>query len=339
MSLKSIRENYTTLIKTFESAGVKLTESEKKNIDSFILNLESNIQKTKEDTRRVTRDLVEKKMEAKFRKVFESIMKHKAELDEISAKVQKKVTQIKESRKMADKVDQFLNEALEEAMPKKEIVNYKKLQKLETLVESMKNILVVNDDTISEKTAALEQEYDKKIKALNSKVDSLTKNLNESIKKEIQLKKRLDAAKAEKLLNEKLNDLPNFEARQVRRRLAGASVEEINKSFNQILESVHDEMDRNAKIEERSLKEEISSIIENADETSDKDKSDKVTKPAKDSKPVDEDKDEDAEGETEEVNEDTYDDVELDESEKIDSQIMAGWINRANSISPTSLNL
>ena len=339
MSLKSIRENYTTLIKTFESAGVKLTEKEKKNIDSFILALESNIQKTKEDTCRVTRNLVEKKMEAKFRKVFENIMKHKAELDEISSKVQKKVTQIKESRKMADKVDQFLNEALEDAMPKKEIVNYKRLQKLETLVESMKDILVVNDDTISEKTASLEKSYDSKIKSLNSKVDDLTKKLNESIKKEINLKKRLDAAKAEKLLNEKLNDLPSFEARQVKRRLAGASVEEINKSFTQILESIHEEMDKNAKLEERSLKEEISNIIESADETSDKEKSDKVTKPAKKSEPVEEDKNDDDAGETEEINEDTYDDVELDESEKIDSQIMAGWINRANSISPTSLNL
>lgn len=41
MSLKSIRESYQKLISAFESAGVKLSESQKNDADGFVLAVES----------------------------------------------------------------------------------------------------------------------------------------------------------------------------------------------------------------------------------------------------------------------------------------------------------
>lgn len=43
MNLKSIRENYSNLLAAFSDAGIKLNESQKSNLDSFILSLESAV--------------------------------------------------------------------------------------------------------------------------------------------------------------------------------------------------------------------------------------------------------------------------------------------------------
>jgi len=74
MSLKSIRESYSKLLTVFNDAGVKLSESQKADIDAFVLAIESNISKQREDAIRQTRKLVESKMEKEYREVFESIM-------------------------------------------------------------------------------------------------------------------------------------------------------------------------------------------------------------------------------------------------------------------------
>ena len=45
MSLKSIRESYSKLLTVFNDAGVKLNESQKADLDTFVLAIESNISK------------------------------------------------------------------------------------------------------------------------------------------------------------------------------------------------------------------------------------------------------------------------------------------------------
>ena len=45
MSLKSIRESYSKLVKAFTDAGVKLDESQKADLDTFIVALESKMSK------------------------------------------------------------------------------------------------------------------------------------------------------------------------------------------------------------------------------------------------------------------------------------------------------
>nr|DAH73894.1 MAG TPA: hypothetical protein [Caudoviricetes sp.] len=43
MSLKSIRESYSKLLTVFNDAGIKLTEAQKADLDTFILALESTM--------------------------------------------------------------------------------------------------------------------------------------------------------------------------------------------------------------------------------------------------------------------------------------------------------
>ena len=117
MSLKHIRENYARLLNAFKEAGVKLTESQKKDIDGFMLALESSIEQTKQSAIKATRKVVEDKLSKEYRAVFESIMKHQQEHTEIAAKIQDHITKVKESQKVARAVDTYLDSVLKESLP------------------------------------------------------------------------------------------------------------------------------------------------------------------------------------------------------------------------------
>lgn len=87
MNLKSLRKNYSKLLATFKNAGVKLTESQKEDLDTFMLALESTISKTKEATVKATKKVVEARLSKEYKKVFESILRHQAENAELAGKI------------------------------------------------------------------------------------------------------------------------------------------------------------------------------------------------------------------------------------------------------------
>ena len=97
MSLKSIRESYSKFISTLENAGVKINESQKADLDSFILAIESKMQKQKELAIKSTKKIVTEHLEAEYKKIFESIMQHQSENVELAGKIQSKITALKES--------------------------------------------------------------------------------------------------------------------------------------------------------------------------------------------------------------------------------------------------
>ena len=63
-NLKSIRESYSKFLTALESAGVKLNESQKGKLDSFILAIESKMSKQKEAAIRATKKIVTEHLEA-----------------------------------------------------------------------------------------------------------------------------------------------------------------------------------------------------------------------------------------------------------------------------------
>lgn len=76
MSLKSIRESYSKLLTTFNDAGVKLNESQKADLDTFVMALESTMTKQREAVIKKTQKAVTEKLENQYKVVFESIMKN-----------------------------------------------------------------------------------------------------------------------------------------------------------------------------------------------------------------------------------------------------------------------
>lgn len=136
------------------------------------------------------------------------------------------------------------------------------MQKLETLHESLKTMLVVDEDAIQTKKAELTESITKEKKAYETQVAKLQAKLNESMEKTQALNRKIDSFKAMELLEAKTKDLPTFEARKMRKRLAGASTVEIEKNFKKLLESVQKEVKVDEKEEEVTLEAEISNILE-----------------------------------------------------------------------------
>lgn len=63
MSLKSIRESYSKLLKTFAKVGVSLNESQKSDLDTFVMALESSMSDLRQTTIRKTKTAVIREME------------------------------------------------------------------------------------------------------------------------------------------------------------------------------------------------------------------------------------------------------------------------------------
>ena len=324
MSLKSIRTSYSKFLNVLNDAGVKLNESQKADLDSFILAIESKMAKQKETAIKATKKIVTEHLEAEYKKVFESIMKHQAENAELASKVQEKITMFKESKKIARKVNNYLDMYVESVLPKKTIVDYDRMQKLEKIHESLKDMLVADEDAVQAKKAELTESFNKDKKALETQLAKLQVKLNESMEKNLKLNRKIDSFKAMELLESKTKDLPDFEARQVKKRLAESTTTEIEKNFNKVLESVKDEMKVDEKEEEASIEEEVKDIIEAEEDVKEND----MLKGRKHNGHIDEGEDnevdEDEDKDDKQVDE-AEDDVKLDESEVIDEDLMKLW--------------
>ena len=354
MSLKSIRKSYSKLLEAFDAAGVKLTESQKGDIDAFVLAIESNVSRQRQLAIRQTKKLVEKKMEKEYREVFESIMANTRRNAELASAIQEKVARIDEQKKIAGHVDGFLDLYVESVLPKKTIVDYDRMQKLERIHESLKETLAFSEDDVTAKADQLESEYKLKKSKCETEVAKAKAELNESMKKARQLKAELDRANAKLMLESKTKDLPSYEARRVKKQLKEASAPEIEKKFKKTLESVREKMKVEDAAADEPVENEIEKILE-ADEMEEDDilkdrphnahvssknlaeaevEEDDLLKnrPHNAHRNVreEEETDEDDSFETiEEVEFDEDGDVELDESDVIDSDIMKVWCRQS----------
>ena len=333
MSLKTIRDSYEKLLTTLNEAGIKLDASQKSGLDGFILSLEESVSSQRQKAIRMAKEATEKKMEKEYKEVFESIMKHTQEHFEIASKVQDKITQLNESKKLSSKVTNYLDLYLESVCPKKDIVDYAKMKKLEQINESLRDVLLANDDAVIEKKVQLEESFKKEKGKLETEVAKMQVKLNESMQKSQQLKKKLDEYKALALLESKTKDLPTFEAAQVKKHLAEASAPEIEKKFNKVLESVQAAAKEVEEAEETTLESEVQKIVDSEDiEENDmlkgKPHNNHVVEADEEKKEKTVDEEEDFET-TETVNFNEDGDVELDDEDIINESTMSRWLRNA----------
>lgn len=332
MKLKSIRESYTRFLTVLKDTGIKLTESQKSDLDTFMLALESKMRRQKEATVRATEKVVREKLDKQYKSLVENLIKHMQKNFELSGKIQKSVTKLNESKRIARAVDNYLNLYVESVLPKKSIVDFDKMQKLESVVESLRDILVVNDSVIEEKKKALESKFVSEKKNFETQIAKLQVKLNESMEKNLKTKKELESLKAVELLESKTKDLPSYEARQIKKRFANASVDEINSNFKRVLESVKRSLKEETEEEEATLEDEVNDILENGEssenDTDDEEETDDNSEEDDDSEDEDEDDDDE-----DDVKVDENGDIHLDESDLIDSKQMKLWISRSQVLS------
>ena len=333
MSLKTIRDSYEKLLTTLNEAGIKLDASQKSGLDGFILSLEESVSSQRQKAIRMAKEATEKKMEKEYKEVFESIMKHTQEHFEIASKVQDKITRLNESKKLSNKVTDYLDLYLESVCPKKDIVDYAKMKKLEQINESLRDVLLANDDAVVEKKVQLEESFKKEKGKLETEVAKMQVKLNESMEKSQQLKKKLDEYKALALLESKTKDLPTFEAARVKKQLAKASAPEIEKKFNKVLESVQAAAKEVEEAEETTLESEVQKIVDSEDiEENDmlkgKPHNNHVVEAEEEKKEETVSEEEDFET-TETVNFNEDGDVELDDEDIINESTMNRWLRNA----------
>ena len=350
MSLKSIRKSYSKLLEAFNAAGVKLTESQKGDIDAFVLAIESNVSRQRQLAIRQTKKLVEKKMEKEYREVFESVMANMRRNAELASAIQEKVARIDEQKKIAGHVDGFLDLYVESVLPKKTIVDYDRMQKLERIHESLKETLAFSEDDVTAKADQLESEYKLKRSKCETEVAKAKAELNESMKRERKLKTKLDQAEAKLMLESKTKDLPSYEARRVKTQLKEASAPEIEKKFKKTLEAVREKMKADDDAAAEPVENEIEKILEDDDVKEDdlldtRAHNNYVADPAKrggkecdpiDNRPhnahVSVDEDDDVFETIEQVEFDEDGDIELEESDVIDSAQMRMWCRQSEEV-------
>ena len=327
MGLKAIRESYSRFLTVLSDTGIKVNESQKADLDTFILALESTMRTQKEKTIKATRKVVTESLDKQYQKVFESFLKHSQQNAALAAAIEKRITKINESKRIANKVNNYLELYVESILPEKKIVDYDKMKKLEKIVESVRGTLLVNDDAVEAHKAKLDESFAKERGAFETKIAKLQVKLNESMAKSLKLNNKIEQFKAIELLESKTKDLPTLEARQIKKRLAESTVEEIEENFDKVLKSVKREAEEEAAKEDAALEDEVKEIIKTG-KTSEK-KSTKKTEKKAEEKPAD---DEETEETSDETSEETDEEV-VEESDVIDSNLMKLWINRSLTIS------
>lgn len=267
MALKTLQKKYDELLKVFEEVGVTLTESQKESLDTFMLDFQNKLNETRDNAIKATKKLVEEKMEREFKEVFESITAHQKEVFEKS----QKIDLIKSHKLLSEAVDQYLNDYVKEVLPKKSIVDYSRMQKLEQIHESLKGMLLVNEDSVEKKVEEVKKNLEAKMmnesEELKKELEKCKQLVEESKKSRDSIKKEYDALAKKSLISEKIKNLPIVESKRVQEKLSKMTVEEIERNFKTVLESVQEEMtNEQDKIqEEKNLEEAITELLEGDD--------------------------------------------------------------------------
>ena len=123
-----------------------------------------------------------------------------------------------------DKLIEFFDRKVNECFPEKDIVNYHRLQQLESLNESIKKLYLINDKDVSEAVREAKESCSKEFNEAKMMAES-------QMQKRIAAEKMLESVQAENYLLKKIQNLPSSDQRQLMESFKGASMETINESF------------------------------------------------------------------------------------------------------------
>ena len=161
-----------------------------------MLQLESKLKDVRDVAIKTTKKMVTEKLDAEYKELFESILKHMNENAEVSSKIQNKINEMKVVEELSESVNGFLDEHVEEILPKKDIVDYERMQKLEQIHESLKNMLGVEIMNVEGGNKELVENLEKEKTEYSKKIEDLQKKLDESVKENKKVSKNLDSLKA-----------------------------------------------------------------------------------------------------------------------------------------------
>lgn len=293
MNLTSLRKSYSKLLESFKEAGVVLNESQQGNLENFMSSLENKLIETRKAAIITTKRMMQEKLDREYKTLTENLIKHMQENVELNEKIQQKLNENKQLDTMADAVDEYLDLYVEEYLPKKTIVDYSRMQKLEQIHESLKTMLnsqetKVFGESCSNGKACSDGDEDEEVPGETPVNPEDGEEAPEEKKEQVPVKPTTECQKKtvdpKEFLKQKVKNLPKREAEIVQESLKDASVSEIKMKFRLMLESAREQIEQETKnfidksqtpsntedgAEEdglKSLEEEINDIIKGGDE-------------------------------------------------------------------------
>lgn len=346
MNLTNLKDKYGKLLEAFKSAGVELTESQRASMDGFLNDLESTINESQAIAIQATANVVKRELESEYKTVVESIIKNTNKNVELASKINGyTLDKSIDHAKLAEALDSYLDKRLDAILPEKTIIDYDRLQTLQSLVESNKETLKEAYSRIDVLTETLEQNKsvlklaESRIEDLTSvassnldilkesatEIQSLQTKLTESEEKAQTATHKLDVMLGQQFLEKQIKDLPGFEAKQLKKKLSGLTESEIKAKFSSTLHAIRENMTEEATT---CLEADINRIINGED-------AEKPTCDKTDCDPkLESDGDDSANDNPESIDEEIDDGITLDESELINPALMKAWIANARSIVP-----
>lgn len=219
------------MIKQFETFGIKISKMLKEAE-------EEGYEKAKEEAEEEKAEM-EKEKEDEMAEVEESFKRILAKIDEVKAQEQQlALMKFKEyfelsvkEEKIVEMISKYLNEAVNEHLPEQPIVDYAELDRLRKTFKNIKEAVLITDSDVQSKVSSVMED-------IESELTEKSNLLNSAIARNIEYRNELNTLKAEKMLSEKLKDIPEFERRKLRKHFKESTVEEIDSEFDNVLEQI-----------------------------------------------------------------------------------------------------
>lgn len=119
----------------------------------------------------------------------------------------------------------FCDRKVNESFPKEVIVDYHRMQKLESVLESVKKVALITDADVSEAVEKAKESCAKEFTEAKQLAEDQTK-------KRIAAEQMLESVKAENYLLKKVQSLPVSDQKSLMESFKGASIESIDESFD-----------------------------------------------------------------------------------------------------------
>jgi hypothetical protein len=222
-------ETDTTLSESLKEAEDKhkqeMIELEEKIDNEHSKTLEEIIEKIDNDHTEKLQDVVES-LDKDHTEKFEHAI---ATIDEDHTEKLQAIKEYYENHHqtdLAEMVSDYLETYLEEVTPEDQLIDKIKLERLEKAFNSMREVLLFNDDYV--RTEIAEAVEDAK-----NRMDEQQSTINELMMEKIELTKKIKKNEAENLLESKTKDMPSAEAAFIKKYFADADAKEISEKLDE----------------------------------------------------------------------------------------------------------
>lgn len=228
----------TQFIEKLDKDGV-FSEEQIKEFESFGATIQTMLKEAESKGKEIGKEEAEEAAKEEMEELEESFKSILAKIDEIKNQEQKlKLIKFRENAELTVKeeeivegISKYFDTVISEHLPEQAIIDYAELDRLRTTISNIKEAVIVTNSDVQNKITQV-------IETTESEIANKTEKLNDAISRNIELTSELNKIKAEAALESKLKDIPDFEQSKLRKYFKESTLEEIEESFDSVLETI-----------------------------------------------------------------------------------------------------